>query len=374
MQVRGICRRTVQVECRLDELGTQRRVLREMHRLLSCSVPHLRKRFVTSPQRLQWSIAFSGALDITSHDFHSRPKRLQGRDEWMLSRRPTGVEIHLTVNAGGGEHVLVGSTSSNKEPAQKLIVTKEHVRLEQVLVKGVDASANASVWLEPLPRARIDGRTNEIDGRASLPQSIHRASCGVLKLGPTSQPAQQPKLDQQRSRRRRARPPSFARLHAVPQVDSMHRNTSGRVESRQQALAQVLRHAQELPVVLPWRHHAELGVGGNQVGRQQAAEDADGRLEDADGDVSVEAHLLHALHRRLELPKVTQHRQRVEAVDERGGEAAEGIVEVASHTSVPPPPLARQRLQLIPRVRVVHVGVIRVVEAFARLFAQSPQR
>ncbi|EZA47244.1 hypothetical protein X777_16506 [Ooceraea biroi] len=96
---------------------------------------------------------------------------------------------------------------------------------------------------------------------------------------------------------------------------------------------------------------------------QQAAYHPDVRLEDGHVDVRLEADpRADDLGDATELGEVAHHRERVQGVDQRQGEAAPRVE-----------PVAAQRAQLVVRIRVGQVAGIRVVEHGPYLLSQDDQ-
>jgi hypothetical protein len=88
------------------------------------------------------------------------------------------------------------------------------------------------------------------------------------------------------------------------------------------------------------------------VVREQTAEHADVGLKHRHVEVACEAHIArHASHGTLKLGAPVQYGQRVDGVEQR---------QRTRHPRVVPD--ARQRLQLVGRIRVSHVRVVRPVE------------
>mmetsp|Transcript_34652 Transcript_34652/g.113098 ORF Transcript_34652/g.113098 Transcript_34652/m.113098 type:complete len:222 (+) Transcript_34652:1-666(+) len=184
---------------------------------------------------------------------------------------------------------------------------------------------------------------------------------GVLEAAVARQPRERAELEGERAGGGGAGDGRLGGRDAVAQVDRAVRDAGGRVERGQQPLGQVEREEQQAAVRIVRRlHQAQLRVGGQQVGREQAAERADGRLEEGDRLVHVEGEVLHhPPHTRLKLGAVPEQRERVEGVDQREREAA-------------PPVLARarEREQHVGRERVCHVAVVPVVEERSHLLAK----
>mmetsp|Transcript_24150 Transcript_24150/g.77519 ORF Transcript_24150/g.77519 Transcript_24150/m.77519 type:complete len:221 (+) Transcript_24150:530-1192(+) len=180
------------------------------------------------------------------------------------------------------------------------------------------------------------------------------------------------KLEQERPDARAALlQPLVGRLlgFGVAEVDEGARQRLAAVERAEQSLSQVARQNEKLAAVA--RHpHMRRAVDHRSVGehvrREEAAEEADGGLEDGNVDVDVKVDVLrHPPHAPRKLARVADHGERVERVDEREGDAAvaaacgpRGCAQLHERVRV----AARDWPQLVVREGPLHVAVKRVIK------------
>ncbi len=157
-------------------------------------------------------------------------------------------------------------------------VVEEPAALEQVLVVGVDPSADVAGRAQPLSRPDVDFLADEAEGRAPLVEVCERIVRAVEEDGLAGEPRERAELQNEGPDLGRIRA-GFAH-RARLQVDVHERHARRGVEGRKQARAEVFGQPQQ------------ARVPGQLMARQQAAEQSDRDLEVLDRQVPVERELL----------------------------------------------------------------------------------
>jgi hypothetical protein len=177
-------------------------------------------------------------------------------------------------------------------------------------------------------------------------------------------------------------------VEAGGQVHAVHGDARERVERREEAPTDVCREVQEhravvLQALITLGGLFGIGIGigidgrqvhGELVGGQEATEDADVGLEDTHVEGPGERDVLETFQRVVKPPVLAEQEQRVQALDERQHEAAQGVIEIAPRAVVVPSWLARHGLKLIERECEVNVVVVAVKKGFLDLFPEAQQR
>ena len=203
---------------------------------------------------------------------------------------------------------------------------KKNPYLKEVLIIGVDPSADTGVLWQPFAVVDINGCAHQIAHSIPLiPEEVHGLGHPVLELGLARQPREQGKLEEERAGTGRARELVLLGAQQLPgqavfEIDARGGQASGRIERGQQPIAQVLGQMKQLvlvpgeavSVLLTFPPHVEQA----HVAREQTAQHANIRLEHRHHNVLVEAHRFdHVPHGRLELVRPVEERQCVQAVD-----------------------------------------------------------
>ena len=278
-----------------------------------------------------------------------------------VTAEPPSPEVVLYGVVAGVEHLRV------------LRLAEHDKTLEENLVEAVNPRPEAGHLATPLARVDVQSVAEQPRVLVSPAEERPRGSSGHQLVDRVpQQPREERELEEETAGPRRAggRPPVL--WHSVLEVNTRQGEAGlSLVKGRKQPLCEVVSEAEQVVHVPVRREAGEPRVLHQEVRGEQPSQHTDGDFEHLHYVTLVKTDVVHdELHGSLELSGVRHDGQQVEAVHQSEAEVPQHVVDVdvlrvfivwASATAV-------QWIELVQREGVTHVGVIRVIKHFLRLF------